>query len=362
MTTYSKGAPFYNAFSTVDCCSGDNSLVTTASVAKSRTSLLGLMLLLVSSTALCSKNDALASSLIEQARHLSDIRAEGAPPFRLRMSVRVIERDGTVNVGFYTELWISKAQWRRETDVEGFRRIEVAMGRKRWRLDSSSVIPEHVVEIPALTGFSEFPDKWKSAKDREINGVSLRCLEQKSVIGSPVLCFDKANGTIVDNFRRWQLSSRNWEKGWACSYSGYEKYGDRMLATSYECDEDKKPVLQARILELAAAPSQDSSLFAPPNGAKESVNCLDSLVPPRVLSAPNLPPPTRAFRGTIVVLVSADIGTDGRTHNLRVTSEPRREFDETAIEEVRRWRFQPGACGGEPMEAEIVARVAFTVY
>jgi TonB family protein len=318
------------------------------------------MLLLLSSTALGSKNDALASSLIDQARQISDVRAERAPPFRLRMSFRVIKGDGTANEGVYTELWISKAQWRRETEVGGFRRIEVVAGRKRWLLDTSPVIPEHIGEIPALSEFGKFPGKWKSAKDREIKGVSLRCLEKKSDLGSSALCFDKGNGTAGAALRPWQLSTRIGER--SCSYSDFEKYGDRMFATSYECDEDKRPLLQARILELVAAPSLDSSLFAPPNGAKESVNCLDSVELPKVLSAPNLPPPTRDFSGTIVVLVSTVVGTDGRTHDLRVRSQPRRAFDETAIETVRQWRFTPGRCGGEPMETEVFMQVAFTHY
>ena len=326
-----------------------------------RSSLLGSALLLLCATALGSKNDAPASSLIEQARHLSDIRTEGAPPFQLRMSFRIIQRSGIATEGVYTEVWISKAQWRRETEIGAFRRIEVGMDRKRWLLDSSTVIPEHIGEIPHLFEFGSFPGKWKSAKDREINGVSVRCIEQRSDFGSSALCFAKASGTIVAEFRPWQLSTRIGER--ACSYSDYEKYGDRMFATSYECDEDKRPLLQARILELIAAPAaQDSSLFAPPNGAKVSVNCLDSIEPPTVLSAPNLPPPTQSFSGTVVVLVSTVIGTDGRTHNLRVTSEPRQPFDETALATVRQWRFMPGTCGGEPMETEIVVQVAFTHY
>lgn len=329
----------------------------------SRALLATFILFLVSLTALGREKDALASSLIQQAKQLSDIRSEGAPPFLLRMSIRIIKGDGTVNIGTHRELWISKAQWRRETSVGNFRRIVIAMGRKRWLLDSSTAI-EHIDvipdEIPALSDISEFPGKWKLSNDREINGVSVRCLEQKSDFGASKLCFNEANGTNAPEFRPWRLSTRIGKR--VCSYSDYEKYADRMFATSYECEEDKRPVLQARTIELSAPTAQDSSLFSPPSGAKESLNCLDSVKRPRVLSAPNLPPPTRSYHGTVVVLVSTVVGTDGRTHDLRIMSEPRPKFDETAIEEVQQWRFAPGTCGGEPMESEIIAQVAFTVY
>jgi TonB family protein len=276
------------------------------------------------------------------------------------MSIRFIKGDGTVTDGTYTELWFSKTQWRRETEVGDFRRIEIGMDRKRWQLDSSTAAPDHIGEITHLFDFGSFPGKWKPAKDREINGVSAACIEQKSDFGSSALCFTKANGTIIAEVRSWQLSNRVGKQ--VCSYADYEKYGDHIFPKSYECDEDERPILKVRILELTAAPASDSSLFAPPKGAKESVNCLTPIQPPIVLSAPNLPPPTQSFKGTIVVLVNTVVSTDGRIHDTKVISEPRPPFDETAIAEVRQWRFAPGTCDGKPVESEVVAQVAFMHY
>ena len=51
-----------------------------------------------------------AASLIEHAKQLSDIRADGAPAFRLRMNFRAIAKDGSVLEGAYSEVWVSKAQ------------------------------------------------------------------------------------------------------------------------------------------------------------------------------------------------------------------------------------------------------------
>jgi TonB family protein len=324
---------------------------------------LGFTLLLLSSMALGSKNDAAASALIEQARQLSDIRAEGAPPFRLQMDFKVIGGDGAARQGVYTEVWVSKAQWRKETAVGDFRRTQVAVGRKRWLFDSSTVIPERTGEIPALSEFGKFPGKWKSSKDREVNGVTVRCLERENDLGFSVtksaLCFDKTKGTLAIEFRPWVRGSRVGER--VCSYSHYQKFGDRLFATSYECYDDKHPTLQARIVELAAAPSTDSTLFEKPEGAKESVNCLDSIEPPKQLYAPE-PRSPESFSGTILVFVSSVIGTDGKPHNLAVTSEPRRAFDDAALEAVRQWRFKPASCGGEPMEAEIVVQIDFHRY
>jgi len=322
--------------------------------------LFGFTLLLPSSKALGSEGDAAASALIDHARQLSDIRAGGAPPFRLQMEVKIIGTDGTAMRGVYTEVWVSKAQWRRELAVGNFRKIQVTAGRKRWLLDNSTVIPERTGEILTLSEFGKFPGKWKSSTDREVNGVSVHCLERETDVGvSPPksgLCFDKANGTLAVQFQPWQLGTRIVER--VCSYSDYQKFGDRLFAMSYECDEDKHSALQARIVELAAAPEPDPALFGKPEGATESVNCLDSVEPPKALYAPG-PRPTKYFSGRFVILVSAVIGTDGEPHNLRITSEPRSGLDDAALEAVRQWRFKPASCGGESMEAEIVVRVDF---
>jgi TonB family protein len=53
------------------------------------------------------------------------------------------------------------------------------------------------------------------------------------------------------------------------------------------------------------------------------------------------------------------VGTDGQPHNLRVTSTPNRDFDQAVLEAVRRWRFKPATCDGEPVETEIAVETEF---
>jgi hypothetical protein len=62
------------------------------------------------STAFASKKEVEAASLIERTRQLSDIRAEGSSPFRLKLNFKVTrKKDGAVLEG----TWSSKTQWRR---------------------------------------------------------------------------------------------------------------------------------------------------------------------------------------------------------------------------------------------------------
>jgi hypothetical protein len=202
------------------------------------------------STAFASKKDAEAAALLEHAKQLSDIRAEGAPAFRLKLSFKVIKEDGSALQGAYTEVWVSKSQWRRETVLGDFRRTQVAAGKKLWRLDSTTAVPEHIGDISTLSAIGRFqPERWKPGRieDREIEGLSVRCLETnpdpRGLRSS--LCFDKSSGTLAAQVKPLEMETRIAEQ--ACFFSDYQKFGSRVLATSYECAEDKHPRLQQEL-------------------------------------------------------------------------------------------------------------------
>lgn len=188
--------------------------------------------------------------------------------------------------------------------------------------------------------------------------LSMRCLETNPNPwgGKWALCFDKVSGTITAEVGPFQLATRIGET--VCFYDDYQRFGDRLLARSYECDKDKRPILEARVVELAAAPATDPTFFTPPDGAKESVNCLSPINHPTAVHTPEPKPPRTSGGRTLVVLTSI-VGADGKPHDFRVTSAPNRDFDEAALEAVRQWTFKPANCDGEPVEAQVAVDVKF---
>jgi TonB family protein len=323
------------------------------------------LFLLLILTLLVSKsvaNEKEVASLIERAKQLSDLRAEGAPAFRVKLNFKIFKEDGSALEGAYTEVWVSKAQWHRETTLGDFRRTQVAAGRKSWLLDSTAIVPEHIGDISAiLPEFGEFrPEAWKSLKDGKVNGVSVRCLENNSPSAARrALCFDKVSGTLTAQLWPSLVGARIGER--SCFYSDYQRFADRVLARSYECDEDIHPRLEVRIVELVAEPAPDPALFAPPDGAKESVNCLGPAEPPTAVHHQE-PRSPRSLSVSTLVVMRVVIGTDGKPHNLNVTSAPNHDFDEAALDAVRQWRFKPATCDGEPMEKEISVEIDFHHY
>jgi TonB family protein len=315
------------------------------------------LILLTSAT--FAKREAVSAALIERAKQLSDIRGEGAPPFRLKLDFKIIRDDGTVMDGTYTELWVSKAQWRRETVLGNFRRIQVAAGRKLWLIDNSAVVPQQIDDIPHISDVGRLrPEAWKSQRDREVKGTSVHCLENSFGPSASrwALCFDKISGALTAEISPLRIGADRGER--VCFHSDYQKFGKYMVARSYGCDEDKHPKLDARVVELAADLAQDPTLFVPPGGAKESVNCIGSVNLPKKVYGPD-PTPPGSFGGTNVVTISVAVGTDGKPHGLKVTSAPNSGYDQSALAAVQQWRFKPATCDGEPIETQIAVETEF---
>jgi len=325
----------------------------------SRQSLLFVLILvsLVGTAFAAKKKDEEAAALINHAKQLSDIRAEGAPAFRLKLTFKIIKDDGSVSEGAHTEVWVSKTQWRKETVLGDFRETQVVVGRKRWTLNSSTAAPEYLFDFLRVTDIGRFqPEVWKPEKveDRELKGLRMRCLETYYPFtqGRPTLCFDKGSGTIAADIGL--LGTRTGES--VCFYGDYQKFGDHVLARSYECDKDKHRILEARVVELSTEPETGPAFFARPDGAKESVNCLTPVKHPTAVYDPD-PERPRTSGGQTPVVINIVVGTDGKTHDLRVTSAPNPDFDKAALEAVRHWTFKPATCDGEPVEVHIAVDI-----
>src|SRR5580700_1026347 len=149
----------------------------------SRALFLAFALTLLTSPTFASKQEAEAAeaaALIEHAKQLSDIRAEGAPAFKLKIGFKTIKDDGSASEGEYTEVWVSKTTWRREAVVGDFRRIQIAFEGKRWLLSSGAVTPRHVGDVYRLSDSRNLrPADWSPQRheNREVNGISSRSLE-----------------------------------------------------------------------------------------------------------------------------------------------------------------------------------------
>jgi len=76
-------------------------------------------------------------------------------------------------------------------------------------------------------------------------------------------------------------------------------------------------------------------------------------------SSPEYTESARQARIEGVVLLYAEIGTDGRAHHIRVIRALGYGLDQKAVETLRRWRFEPALRDGVPVAAPATIEIPF---
>jgi hypothetical protein len=130
--------------------------------------------------------DKRARALIEKAASMTDLRAPGATPFRLRASVTTLVNGQNVS-GSYTLLWAAPNLYREEFDFPGYTETDVVSDGKLWRKRSVAYrplrmwqlatlldIPSHLREVSLQSGKITKEDR---------NGTQINCVDW-------LVCFD----------------------------------------------------------------------------------------------------------------------------------------------------------------------------
>src|SRR5450631_4033425 len=142
-----------------------------------------------------------AEALMAKARHLSDIRAKNAPAFRLKAIFTFTGKDLENAQGTYTEVWVSDSQWRRETVVKDFRRIEVGTPKRIWTLDNATDFPGVATHLPDLMNMFHSASatlEFESIVDSPDQKPAEQCATTKrgSQQEQYKFCFDQKSGAL----------------------------------------------------------------------------------------------------------------------------------------------------------------------
>lgn len=304
-----------------------------------------------------------ADAMMQRARGLSDIRTQGAPAFQLRATFSFIGDDLETVQGSFTEVWVSNAQWRRETVGNNFRRVEVGGANRKWLLDDGKDFPIQAARVSGLmeifpSRFTKF--EFESIRDRSAQDPSTECAitraEGQRELKS-AFCFDKQSGALVEKISPEAL--RNRAADYACQYGAFHKFGDYSFPHEMACFLDTHRKLEAKILELSEEPSPSPALFTPPPGAIEMGNCSVKPEPPRPVSTPDPRFPLGSRDRSAMVTLWLIIDAAGKPQEVRVTRSGGKPFDDEAVATVQRWRFKPATCNGEPMGTQISVEINY---
>src|SRR2546425_7854107 len=295
--------------------------------------------------------------LIARAVELSDIRAIGASAFRMKASLRVLGK-GPADEGNYSEIWVSREQWRREIEVGSFRRVEVGGPKKDWLLDSGKVIPGTAPVLKTLS-LGSMPKKLKVKEivNKDLGGVAALCVQSETDLGNEVFCIDPKTETLLIHESRSRASRSS---HFSYVYRNYEKFGDHLFPRSVQYRSEGEAEVEINVSELNSEDSPNPSDFTPLSGALETTNCLpNEMTPPRTLSAPGPDFPGHAHTNEALVILWMIVGVDGRAHDIQVVRSGGDIFDTEAVRTVGRWRFEAPRCRGEAVAAPINVEVNF---
>ena len=303
-----------------------------------------------------------ADSLMDKARHLSDIRSPNAPSFRLKATFSFNGRDLQRVEGTYTEIWVSNSQWRRETVVNNWRRVEIGGATRFWLLDNTDGFPEPGALLPSI--LSMFPTTSANLAFESVSDHAEMDPPAECAITEPDarhlklgFCFDKKSGVLLQRILP-EVRPTNIVAN-SCQYGSFRKIGDHWFPREIACFEDRHRKLDAEVVDLSTEPSPDAALFTPPPGAIELGNCSVKAEPPRAVNTPNPGLPFGSPDQNSKVTVSLVVDTKGKTQNVRVVDSGGVHSDKAAISAVSSWRFKPATCNGEPMPMMIKVQVDF---
>lgn len=145
-------------------------------------------------------------------------------------------------------------------------------------------------------------------------------------------------------------------------YGGFQKFGEHWFPREMACFEDRHKKMDAKVIEISAEPAPDPALFVPPPGAVELGNCLGHFVAPQPVSTLQPLFHAGADGENVSVLVSAVIDIKGKPQSVKAIRSAQKNFDQSAINSVRGWRFRPATCDGAPIPAQIYVEVRSTAY
>ncbi|MGA2856326.1 MAG: TonB family protein [Candidatus Sulfotelmatobacter sp.] len=307
-----------------------------------------------------------AEAMLQRARQLSDIRSPSAPAFRLKATFSFVGDDLATVQGTYTEIRVSQSQWRREIVVGDLRQVDIGGVGKHWILhpdgfpSQASRLPAVMTPIPAASSHFDFA----SITESSTSDVVAECAFTKPAADNQksAFCFDKNGGVLLQKASP-ERRPRNLVS-FSCEYGSFRKFGDYWFPREVVCFEDRHKTIEAKVVDLLAEPSPDPALFTAPSGAIELGLCSVDMKPPVAVSTPEPAPPSgsRDEVNRVAVTLSLVVDTKGKPQNVRVLRPGRKNFDDAALDAVRRWRFKPATCDGTPMSTEVNVVVDFAFY
>lgn len=306
------------------------------------------------------------AGLFDKAIGLSDIQSEDSPAFQLRAAIS-LDSGGKIFRGSYVLSWVSEHQWREEITLPGYERIRVGGIGKYWQLRTTSYELPRIFQLTEALDFtsrlqSEEKDASAKIKKEKHNKREMNCtIIKPKNLAQQEFCFDVGSGVLdLESFPGGQSNGQSEVS--AREYADFSPFGKKLFPRTIRVMEGSKALITITISDLTAISNPTEAQFTPPRDAQVWESCRLSGNPSVPGSIPPLyPENARARRVTGVVRVYGVVRNDGYLEDMKVLESPDPELSAATLEALRKWKYQPANCHGEPIRKEVFTDVIFSI-
>jgi TonB family protein len=323
-----------------------------------------LLPLLLMPAAFATSKEQTAAGLLERAAQTSGPTPVVKGSYRIEYRL-TFHRTLTGPIsGTYSTAWISHDQWRTEVSTPVFSSIEVTDGASRWvARKPHQYEPEDITELISdlmLAADVKLSPNEKVSKIREDNhgGVRLQCIEisRQNVmpsLGEESLCFDEGSGALVRITRGAQRTE----------FSDFDTRNGALIARKAQQFRGHDLISEAELASLDPQSPSAAGLLDHPADARQLSNCEGPVTSGMLVQSatPVYPKAARAARQTGTVEIYASIDIDGSLKDMEIGRGVSKLLDDAAMEAVRKWRYKPYMCGGNPVQVETTVSVNFSL-
>jgi TonB family protein len=308
-----------------------------------------------------------------RARQLSDLEASGIP-FHLKATyVATGDAEFTGN-GTYEEWWQSKDLWRKEATLGDYKYVEIRSGGKHSIYGSSDYVPLRLrqvldgvlVRIPAGEDASAMWD----LNYKTIKGINFAILSKEDPCHGPkskLRCVTQDYITLSGFLRIHVKDSAE------AFYNALQPFHGLLISRNIRVAGDRALNLTIVIdlLEPLGANEKMLAAAAPipvgvqPIGRPLNVQPDSRVRPPKLISSaePLFPVSERRLRPRdVAVVITCQVDKKGIVREPYVLISAGPDFDESALNAVRRYRFAPATQNGQPEIVNLDVAVDFHLF
>jgi len=296
-------------------------------------------------------------ALIQQAQDKTNIFA--LPSFRMDATVR-IDNFGKPLDGIYSLLWNGPDRWRQEITFPGYSEVQVGGKGVVFLKRSVDVLPYRISQLETALGFGSNVGVGRFDQSL-MKDETVKSIRQEKVAGQTAECIkivspDKNTRQVCVDPSTGLFNRQN--EGYADAE--FAPIGSKVFPRYISLTKNVKHIVEIHIMQLETGQEFSPNLFAPPAGAVSRDGCMNPIRGAKIKDVtPVYPQMAKIAHIEGVVVTEALIDKKGEFQDSHIVWTDSPLLNQSALDAVKQWRYQPANCNGQPVESEVVIEVRY---